>query len=188
SRDDDEPAGIRDARTRRDPVPVRRLREEEADVLVRLRRQVAARPGGAPDDDVLRETALHVLVDVDREHALRQPSKLAVPHRDHATDERGVRVSEPLGGPAHCERGARRVRRAGEHERPEGGADEGGADQTSISRASPCPPPEQMAARPSPPPFRRSSWTIVATMRPPDAPIGCPSATAPPFTFTISSS
>jgi hypothetical protein len=30
-------------------------------------------------------------------------------------------------------------------------------DQASMSRASPCPPPEQMAASPSPPPFRRSS-------------------------------
>ena len=30
-------------------------------------------------------------------------------------------------------------------------------DQTSISNASPWPPPEQMAASPSPPPFRRSS-------------------------------
>jgi hypothetical protein len=30
-------------------------------------------------------------------------------------------------------------------------------DQTSISRASPWPPPEQMAASPNPPPFRRSS-------------------------------
>jgi hypothetical protein len=29
--------------------------------------------------------------------------------------------------------------------------------QTSMSRASPCPPPEQIAASPKPPPFRRSS-------------------------------
>ena len=29
---------------------------------------------------------------------------------------------------------------------------------------------------------------MVPTILPPDAPIGCPSATAPPFTFTISSS
>src|SRR5437588_685104 len=45
-----------------------------------------------------------------------------------------------------------------------------------------------MAARPSPPPLRRNSWIIVPTMRPPLAPIGWPSATAPPFTFTIASS
>src|SRR5690349_12345461 len=61
-------------------------------------------------------------------------------------------------------------------------------DQTSMRSASPWPPPEQIAARPSPPPFRRSSWTIVPRMRPPLAPIGCPSATAPPFTFTFSGS
>ena len=34
--------------------------------------------------------------------------------------------------------------------------------QTSIRSASPWPPPEQIAASPSPPPLRRSSWTIVA--------------------------
>src|SRR5207253_552183 len=59
---------------------------------------------------------------------------------------------------------------------------------TSISTASPWPPPEQMAARPRPPPLRRSSYTIVPRMRPPEAPIGCPSATAPPFTFVFSGS
>ena len=32
-------------------------------------------------------------------------------------------------------------------------------------------------------PLRRSSWIIVPRMRPPEAPIGCPSATAPPLTF-----
>src|SRR5215218_2981067 len=62
------------------------------------------------------------------------------------------------------------------------------AGHTSIRRASPWPPPEQIAASPSPPPLRRRSCTIVATMRPPEAPIGCPSATAPPFTFTFASS
>src|SRR5436305_1287471 len=45
-----------------------------------------------------------------------------------------------------------------------------------------------MAARPSPPPLRRSSWIIVPRIRPPLAPIGCPSATAPPFTFAVSGS
>src|SRR6185503_20835840 len=64
----------------------------------------------------------------------------------------------------------------------------GPPDYTSIRRASPWPPPEQIAARPSPPPLRRSSCTIVPTIRPPEAPIGWPSATAPPFTLTISSS
>ena len=37
-----------------------------------------------------------------------------------------------------------------------------GIAQTSISSASPWPPPEQIAARPRPPPLRRSSCTIVA--------------------------
>src|SRR5581483_4813905 len=60
--------------------------------------------------------------------------------------------------------------------------------QTSSRSASPWPPPLQIAARPSPPPDRRSSCTIVATIRPPEAPIGCPSATAPPFTLTSASS
>ena len=35
---------------------------------------------------------------------------------------------------------------------------------------------------------RRSSWTIVPRIRPPLAPIGWPSATAPPFTFAVSGS
>src|SRR5436190_6925946 len=54
--------------------------------------------------------------------------------------------------------------------------------------ASPCPPPEQIAAQPSPPPRRRNSWTRTPRMRAPDAPIGWPSATAPPLTLTLSSS
>src|SRR5947207_11219747 len=60
--------------------------------------------------------------------------------------------------------------------------------QTSMSSASPWPPPEQIAARPRPPPLRCSSWIIVASIRAPEAPIGWPSATAPPFTFTRSGS
>src|SRR3984893_12183248 len=59
---------------------------------------------------------------------------------------------------------------------------------TSIRSASPWPPPEQIAASPSPPPFRRSSWTIVPRIRPPLAPIGWPSATAPPLTLARSGS
>ena len=54
--------------------------------------------------------------------------------------------------------------------------------------ASPWPPPEQIAARPRPPPLRRSSCTIVPTILPPLAPIGWPSATAPPLTLTFASS
>src|SRR3984893_2503420 len=64
----------------------------------------------------------------------------------------------------------------------------GSPDQTSISSASPWPPPEQIAASPSPPPLRRSSWTIVPRIRPPLAPIGWPSATAPPLTLARSGS
>src|SRR5262249_12341311 len=73
-------------------------------------------------------------------------------------------------------------------ERPEGHPFAAEQDHTSRSNASPWPPPEQIAARPRPPPFRRSSCTIVARIRAPEAPIGWPSATAPPFTFTRSGS
>ena len=54
--------------------------------------------------------------------------------------------------------------------------------------ASPWPPPEQIAARPSPPPRRFSSSASVSTDRAPLAPIGWPSATAPPLTLTRSGS
>src|SRR4029077_1310945 len=76
------------------------------------------------------------------------------------------------------------------------GAHLGGADDehvllghdlpTSITIASPCPPPEQIAARPRPPPRRRSSYISVPTSRAPEAPTGWPSATAPPLTVTSS--
>src|SRR5690606_33176392 len=59
---------------------------------------------------------------------------------------------------------------------------------TSIMIASPCPPPEQMAAMPMPPPRRFNSYANVRIMRAPLAPIGCPSATDPPLTFTFSAS
>src|SRR5690606_27057172 len=59
---------------------------------------------------------------------------------------------------------------------------------TSIMIASPCPPPEQMAAIPMPPPRRFNSYANVRIMRAPLAPIGCPSATDPPLTFTFSAS
>src|SRR5919197_904515 len=54
--------------------------------------------------------------------------------------------------------------------------------------ASPWPPPPQIAAPPSSTPRRRISYASSSTMRAPLAPIGWPSATAPPFTFTSSSS
>ncbi len=60
--------------------------------------------------------------------------------------------------------------------------------QTRTITASPCPPPEQIAAQPRPPPRRRSSSTSEPRMRAPEAPIGWPSATAPPLTLTRSSS
>src|SRR5204862_7918207 len=62
------------------------------------------------------------------------------------------------------------------------------APSTRRMSASPWPPPEQIAAQPSPPPRRRSSCTSTPRMRAPDAPIGCPRATAPPLTLTFSSS
>jgi hypothetical protein len=37
------------------------------------------------------------------------------------------------------------------------GVTTGAVPYTSSSSASPCPPPEQIAAKPSPPPFRRNS-------------------------------
>src|SRR5579872_1619292 len=70
---------------------------------------------------------------------------------------------------------------------PSPGLDLGHA-HTSTRSASPWPPPEQIAASPRPPPLRRSSCTSVARMRPPEAPMGWPSATAPPLTLTRSSS
>src|SRR3954470_15047707 len=57
-----------------------------------------------------------------------------------------------------------------------------------MIRASPWPPPPHSVAPPS---FtaRRRIWSAsVSPSRAPEAPIGCPSATAPPFTFTIDSS
>ena len=62
------------------------------------------------------------------------------------------------------------------------------APLTSMMIASPWPPPEQIAAQPRPPPRRRSSWTSAPTIRAPEAPIGWPSAIAPPLTLTLSSS
>src|SRR5205085_4964368 len=59
---------------------------------------------------------------------------------------------------------------------------------TSTSTASPWPPPEQIAAQPRPPPRRLSSCTSAPRIRAPLAPIGWPSAMAPPFTLTLSSS
>src|SRR5256885_8577316 len=54
--------------------------------------------------------------------------------------------------------------------------------------ASPWPPPPHRAAAPTFAPRRLSSCASVSTRRAPLAPIGCPSATAPPLTFTRSSS
>src|SRR5256886_2648422 len=54
--------------------------------------------------------------------------------------------------------------------------------------ASPWPPPPHKAAAPTFAPRRLSSCASVSTRRAPLAPIGCPSATAPPLTFTRSSS
>ena len=64
----------------------------------------------------------------------------------------------------------------------------GGVPRPRSAARLPGRRPEQIAASPSPPPLRRSSWIIVPRMRPPLAPIGWPSATAPPFTFAVSGS
>src|ERR1700733_3167919 len=56
----------------------------------------------------------------------------------------------------------------------------------SIASATALPPPKHSAAIPRFK-FRRCiSYNSVTSTRAPDAPIGCPSATAPPFTFTFS--
>ena len=57
---------------------------------------------------------------------------------------------------------------------------------TLSSNASPWPPPPHNAAAPRPPPRRRSSSAKVSASRAPDAPIGWPSAIAPPLTLTRS--
>src|SRR4051794_12725271 len=82
--------------------------------------------------------------------------------------------------------GPQRLARDGKPIRP--GADDEQIGQTRISTASPCPPPPHSVATPSPPPRRRSSNASVRTSRRPDAASGCPSATAPPLTFTRSRS
>src|SRR5882724_9781099 len=57
-----------------------------------------------------------------------------------------------------------------------------------MMRASPWPPPPQSAAAPVRSPRRLSSSATVSTRRAPLAPIGWPSATAPPLTLTRSAS
>src|SRR5919198_177932 len=56
------------------------------------------------------------------------------------------------------------------------------------SAAWPWPTPTQRVASPYRPPRRRSSWRRETTSRAPPIPSGWPSAIAPPFTFTFSSS
>mmetsp|Transcript_49442 Transcript_49442/g.128977 ORF Transcript_49442/g.128977 Transcript_49442/m.128977 type:complete len:283 (+) Transcript_49442:339-1187(+) len=58
----------------------------------------------------------------------------------------------------------------------------------SITIALAPPPPLQMPAAPTLPPFCWSTWSSVTTIRAPLAPIGCPRATAPPLTLTFSGS
>ena len=48
------------------------------------------------------------------------------------------------------------------------------------------PPPTHMLTTPHLPPRLPSAFSKVAVMREPVAPSGCPSATAPPFTFNFS--
>src|SRR5438874_4705852 len=58
----------------------------------------------------------------------------------------------------------------------------------STIMAVPMPPPMQSEAAPRPPPRARSAWTSVVNTRAPLAPIGCPRATAPPWTLTLAGS
>ncbi len=55
---------------------------------------------------------------------------------------------------------------------------------TSTDIATAPPPPRHSVASPRPPPRLRSSWISVIRTREPLEPMGCPSAIAPPFTFT----
>jgi hypothetical protein len=48
------------------------------------------------------------------------------------------------------------------------------------------PPPAHSVPTPTPPPRRRNSWISVTRIRAPDAAMGCPIPTAPPFTLTMS--
>src|SRR5918992_5048961 len=54
--------------------------------------------------------------------------------------------------------------------------------------AIPMPPPMQRDAAPLPPPRAFSEWTRVVRIRAPLAPMGCPSAMAPPWTLTFAGS
>lgn len=54
----------------------------------------------------------------------------------------------------------------------------------STHIAMPIPPPMHKAATPRFPPVRSSACTRVTRMREPDAPRGCPRATAPPEALT----
>src|ERR671915_1548770 len=138
-------------------------RERVEDALAEL---VRALVGRAPDPE------LQVCPDIAHQLAPRQHPVLVgrAPEVERARsfDERPVQVEE--GGPAPCLAGPLQV------------------PFTSMITASPWPPPEQIAATPSPPPRRRSSFASVIRMRAPLAPIGWPSAIAPPFTFTFDSS
>src|SRR5262249_5423911 len=60
------------------------------------------------------------------------------------------------------------------------------ARSTTIATA--LPPPRHSAASPRSSPRRPSAYSSVTSPRVPDAPIGCPSAIAPPLTFTRASS
>ena len=61
------------------------------------------------------------------------------------------------------------------------------AGRRSTITLSPLPPPMHRVARPSCESVRTSSWTSVTTIRAPLAPIGWPSATAPPWTLNCRS-
>src|SRR5690606_38950054 len=62
------------------------------------------------------------------------------------------------------------------------------AHSRSTERATALPPPRQRVASPVDRPRSSSAWMSVVRTRAPDAPIGWPSATAPPCTLTRSQS
>src|SRR5688572_24018422 len=68
------------------------------------------------------------------------------------------------------------------------GSRSGSRNYRSMASATPLPPPRHRLAIPRFNPRCSSAYSNVVRMRAPLAPIGCPSATAPPWTLTLAGS
>jgi hypothetical protein len=163
---------------------------------------VLLHPHPVAQDGAAREGARRV----DRQH--RHPLALGAEGRDQGrgggglADARGARQSDHLGGAGAGRERRRHVAHLGaavfhggdeSSQRPRvavGGATRERVDvlaqDTLSSNASPWPPPPHSAAAPSPPPRCLSSRARVRARRAPEAPMGWPSAMAPPLGLTIS--